>query len=173
MLFLGGAIEVETTAWVLTITQQSDLERGKQAKVFLTAKLAPKIVTNFQFLPLATVLQILPVGMDLVCLPTDAIRLAPHPTARSKAVATTHLPVGSVIITIPSVVTVLLASEKGRRCDTCFRLTSEQCQLRRCTGCASYWYCDMQCLPSDIFTSFIARLIYIIVRPDNTMDSPS
>ncbi|KAF8231722.1 SET domain-containing protein [Tricholoma matsutake] len=83
--------------------------------------------------------------MDSVRLPTHVLRLEPHPIARSQALATCHLPEGSRIVSIPSLVTVLLASEKGRRCDNCFRLTSERRQLQRCTGCGSYWYCGTQC----------------------------
>ncbi|KAF8073697.1 hypothetical protein FPV67DRAFT_761319 [Lyophyllum atratum] len=75
----------------------------------------------------------------------ENVRLALHPTARSQAVAVSQFSEGSTIATIPSLISVLLPQEKGRRCDTCFRISSEQRTLRKCTGCASYWYCSTEC----------------------------
>jgi hypothetical protein len=83
--------------------------------------------------------------MDFIYVPTHTVRLEPHPTARNQATATSHLTEGSTIIAIPSLATVLLPPEKGHRCDNCFRLQSARRQLRKCTGCASYWYCDTLC----------------------------
>lgn len=71
------------------------------------------------------------------------VQLEHHPVARSQAVATENLLPGSLILSIPSLSYVLLPAEKGRRCDACHRLS--KAQLRKCTGCASYFYCDSEC----------------------------
>ncbi|KIM43208.1 hypothetical protein M413DRAFT_398217 [Hebeloma cylindrosporum] len=71
--------------------------------------------------------------------------LVPHATARDKCIAKTSLNEGSCIFTEPAFTTILLPSEKGQRCDNCFRLPSGKVRLQRCTGCGSYWYCDTQC----------------------------
>ncbi|EGO23481.1 hypothetical protein SERLADRAFT_449865 [Serpula lacrymans var. lacrymans S7.9] len=82
--------------------------------------------------------------MELLPLPTS-IRLEPHPIARDQTVAACHISSGSIVISLPPLTTVLLPSEKGCRCDYCFRRDSPDVHLRRCTGCASYWYCGAQC----------------------------
>ncbi|KZT09128.1 SET domain-containing protein [Laetiporus sulphureus 93-53] len=68
-----------------------------------------------------------------------------HPTARNKAVAARSLNAGSVIITVPALSSVLYQSAKGQRCDACHRLSSSTDRLRKCTGCAGYWYCGTEC----------------------------
>ncbi|EIW59441.1 SET domain-containing protein [Trametes versicolor FP-101664 SS1] len=73
------------------------------------------------------------------------VRLASHATARNAAVATSALPSGSVIATIPGLATCLLPSEKGKRCDACHILQSDAVTLKRCSGCASFWYCGTLC----------------------------
>ncbi|PBK93765.1 SET domain-containing protein [Armillaria gallica] len=70
------------------------------------------------------------------------VRLANHPTARSKAVAVSSLSPGALIISVESLATVLVPSEKGRRCDACHTIPTS---LRRCSGCASFYYCDASC----------------------------
>uniref|UniRef100_A0A8H7XZH3 SET domain-containing protein n=1 Tax=Psilocybe cubensis TaxID=181762 RepID=A0A8H7XZH3_PSICU len=82
---------------------------------------------------------------DLVWLPKN-IELAPHSTARNKAIAKLDIKAGDSILSTPSFASILLESQKGRRCDNCFRLPPEGCPpLKRCAGCGSYWYCDAQC----------------------------
>lgn len=78
----------------------------------------------------------IPEGLDLV----------PHPTARDKCIAKKFLKEGSCIFTESAFSTILLPSEKGQRCDNCFRLPSGNARLQRCAGCGSYWYCDAQCV---------------------------
>ncbi|PCH40034.1 hypothetical protein WOLCODRAFT_116534 [Wolfiporia cocos MD-104 SS10] len=71
--------------------------------------------------------------------------LAPHQTARNQAISVEALAPGSVVVSVPSLVTALLPSEKGRRCDNCHVLESGDIRLRKCTGCAAYWYCGSEC----------------------------
>ncbi|KAK0461690.1 uncharacterized protein EV420DRAFT_1526601 [Desarmillaria tabescens] len=70
------------------------------------------------------------------------VRLENHPTARSKAVAVSLLKPGALIVSVESLATVLLPVEKGRRCDACHTIPTS---LRRCSGCASFYYCDASC----------------------------
>ncbi|KAF8903151.1 hypothetical protein CPB84DRAFT_1814772 [Gymnopilus junonius] len=74
----------------------------------------------------------------------QTIKLVSHPKARDQSVATTQIKAGSSILTTPAFASILLDSEKGRRCDNCFRLPQDK-PLRRCTGCGSYWYCNAEC----------------------------
>ncbi|KAF8582811.1 hypothetical protein K439DRAFT_119131 [Ramaria rubella] len=69
-------------------------------------------------------------------------RLQPHRTARNQAVACSSLPVGTTLLAIAPLAAILVESEKGRRCDLCFRPRAE---LHRCTGCKQYWYCGSTC----------------------------
>jgi hypothetical protein len=71
--------------------------------------------------------------------------LEPHATARNKAVAKTEFIPGSVIVVAQALTTVLLPVEKGQRCDLCHRRPQQNGRLLKCTGCASHWYCDVQC----------------------------
>lgn len=73
------------------------------------------------------------------------IRLDAHPTARDKAVAASDISPGSVVLEVPSMVVSLLPSDKGRRCDFCLCSGTSEIRLAKCTGCASYWYCGLQC----------------------------
>jgi len=73
------------------------------------------------------------------------VRLESHPTARNRAIAAICLHPGAVIATVPSLATSLLPSQKGFRCDFCHRRASEEVNLNRCSGCASYWYCGKEC----------------------------
>ncbi|KAF8527442.1 SET domain-containing protein [Hysterangium stoloniferum] len=70
------------------------------------------------------------------------IRLDSHATARNAAVATESLSAGVTVLSTLSLSSVLLESEKRRRCDGCFRQGDK---LHRCTGCKQYWYCDAVC----------------------------
>ncbi|RDX42519.1 SET domain-containing protein [Lentinus brumalis] len=76
-------------------------------------------------------------------------RLSPHPAARDLAAAREKLPSGSAIAHVPALSTCLLPSEKAKRCDWCHRLQSESVPLRRCSGCASFWYCETTCQNRD------------------------
>ncbi|KAG6831936.1 hypothetical protein H0H92_006537 [Tricholoma furcatifolium] len=75
----------------------------------------------------------------------DRVRLESHPTARNRAVATADIVEGTIIVIIPSLSSVLLPSQKGLRCDYCFRKSDGERTLRKCTGCGSYWYCSTEC----------------------------
>ncbi|KAG1719242.1 uncharacterized protein EDB91DRAFT_1181778 [Suillus paluster] len=77
-------------------------------------------------------------------LPTH-VRLETHATARNKAVATSTIRQGSVVLEVPSMVVLLLSSGKGHRCDFCLCSGASGVRLARCSGCASYWYCGPQC----------------------------
>ena len=78
---------------------------------------------------------------NMLSLP-PTLRLASDPVARNKCVVTTLIKEGSAIFTEESFVDVLLTREKGKRCDACFCLHK---QLKKCSGCGWYWYCDAQC----------------------------
>ncbi|KAI0712087.1 SET domain-containing protein [Earliella scabrosa] len=73
------------------------------------------------------------------------IRLGIHPIGRNAAFARSPIPAGTVITRIPPLTTCLLPGERGRRCDGCHRMQSEAVSLRRCSGCASFWYCGTTC----------------------------
>ncbi|KAI0304357.1 hypothetical protein B0F90DRAFT_1704858 [Multifurca ochricompacta] len=73
------------------------------------------------------------------------LRLEPHATARNKAVAKIELLQGSVIIVSQPITTVLLAGENHGRCNFCHKLPTRNDRLFKCTGCASFWYCDTEC----------------------------
>jgi len=76
------------------------------------------------------------------------VKLTPHPTARSQARTVQAITAGSTVISVPVFVSALLDVEKGRRCDACFRKNK---RLKKCSGCASYYYCNADCqsLTSD------------------------
>ncbi|KAF8557564.1 hypothetical protein OG21DRAFT_1406979 [Imleria badia] len=79
----------------------------------------------------------------------ENLSLQHHPTARDKAVSTCCLSAGTVILSVRSLTSLLLPNEKGRRCDFCHSLApQDRGHLQRCTGCASYWYCDSKCQTS-------------------------
>ncbi|KAI0770234.1 SET domain-containing protein [Fomes fomentarius] len=73
------------------------------------------------------------------------IRLVSHPIARNAAVARSLLRSGTTIACTPPLATSLLPSEKSKRCDSCHCLQSEAVSLKRCSGCASFWYCGTTC----------------------------
>jgi hypothetical protein len=76
----------------------------------------------------------------------ENLSLLPHQKARDKVVSTRCLPAGTIILSDQSLTTTLLPKEKGRRCDFCHSFApQDQGHLRRCSGCASYWYCDSKC----------------------------
>ena len=78
----------------------------------------------------------------------ESLKLVPHPIARDQVVSTAPLRAGSSVLSTFAFATILLGSEKGRRCDACFRLSNANRPLRRCSGCGSYWYCNAQCMLS-------------------------
>ena len=77
-------------------------------------------------------------------LPSGLV-LVPHNLARDNCVAKNHYTAGSRLLSTTSYATVLLDSEKGRRCDFCLSLAREAAHLKRCSGCGSYWYCNEHC----------------------------
>ena len=82
------------------------------------------------------------------------LSLQHHQTARDKAVSTCRIPAGTVILSVRSLTSMLLPKEKGRRCDFChFLAPQDRGRLQRCTGCASYWYCDSKCTHDPSETS--------------------
>ncbi|KAI0632340.1 SET domain-containing protein [Trametes polyzona] len=109
------------------------------------------------------------------------VRLAPHPTARNSAVATSKLPAGSTIAFVPALATCLLPSAKGKRCDACHVLQSDSMKLKRCTGCASFWYCGTVCQTNawtahhkklcKNFNSFAASTEYQALTPHDQVDA--
>ncbi|KAI0365729.1 SET domain-containing protein [Pilatotrama ljubarskyi] len=109
------------------------------------------------------------------------VRLAPHPTARNAAVAVSYLPSGSVVASIPALATSLLPSEKGKRCDACHVLRSDEVQLRRCSGCASFWYCGTACQNAawkahhkklcKSYNAFAASTEYQALTPHDQVDA--
>ncbi|KIJ54416.1 hypothetical protein M422DRAFT_775528 [Sphaerobolus stellatus SS14] len=73
---------------------------------------------------------------------TIPFRLEPHSTARNAAIATIDIPYGTSILTSTPLATILIDSERGKRCDFCLYPREE---LQRCTGCKIFWYCDRTC----------------------------
>lgn len=73
--------------------------------------------------------------------------LGSHATARTAVYAKQPLSPGITVFEESALSTVLLPTEKGRRCDFCLRNPAVQNLkgLKRCTGCAAYWYCDASC----------------------------
>lgn len=72
---------------------------------------------------------------------SECVVLAPHATARNQAIARRALQLGEVLMRVEAASFVLLPEEKGKRCDACCRALP----LRRCSRCASYWYCSETC----------------------------
>ena len=68
-----------------------------------------------------------------------------HPTARDQAIALGPIVAGQCVLSTTSLATSLLPREKGRRCDHCHVAVSTQQKLSRCSGCAAFWYCGVQC----------------------------
>ncbi|KIK01870.1 hypothetical protein K443DRAFT_678014 [Laccaria amethystina LaAM-08-1] len=111
----------------------------------------------------------------------DTLRLVPHPKARDQAISIKKLEAGSLILSTPSFASILLATQKGHRCDTCFRLPADGTSLRRCTGCGSYWYCDLDCQTEQWhahhkricknYTKFTASLAFQSLRVHERNDS--
>ncbi|KAG1739600.1 hypothetical protein EDB19DRAFT_1711062 [Suillus lakei] len=96
------------------------------------------------------------------------VRLETHATARDKAVATSNISPGSVVLEVPSMVVLLLSSSKGHRCDFCLCSRASEIRLARCAGCASYWYCGPQCqtLHWGLHKKFCKRLASFTASAD-------
>ncbi|KAJ3715327.1 SET domain-containing protein [Lentinula raphanica] len=77
-------------------------------------------------------------------LQSKNISLEAHPVGRSKCVARNSFTAGSTILSNLSFVDALLPSEKGHRCDYCHHHAGSG-SLKKCTGCASFYYCDQTC----------------------------
>ncbi|KAF8895511.1 hypothetical protein BD779DRAFT_1737353 [Infundibulicybe gibba] len=109
------------------------------------------------------------------------LHLEPHPIARDRTVAKSRIPTATVIITVPALVTALLNSEKGRRCDMCNRLGSTESPLRKCSGCSMYWYCGTACQREQWrshhkricahYNQYIASPMYQALLPYEQMDA--
>ncbi|TFK64626.1 SET domain-containing protein [Pluteus cervinus] len=78
-------------------------------------------------------------------LKTSSVRIEPHLIARDQATTRSKIKAGAVILSIPSLISALLPDEKARRCDHCSKRPPLSQQLRKCTGCSAYWYCDTTC----------------------------
>ncbi|KAL4258231.1 MUB1/samB family protein [Pleurotus pulmonarius] len=113
--------------------------------------------------------------MSLVDL--ENVKLETHPTARNQAIATRPLSAGSIILSIHAFATVLFENQKSRRCDHCLTLSET---LRKCSGCASCWYCDTNCQtrhwPSHKrickrWNSFISSNEFQALPPHERLDS--
>lgn len=101
------------------------------------------------------------------------VHLQPHETARTQASSTAFLPAGSTVVEAPALLTALIASEKGKRCDHCHSVPVEGSRLSKCSGCAAYWYCGTVCanLRSRICNS--PSSWSCVSRPNETMASSS
>ncbi|TDL22238.1 SET domain-containing protein [Rickenella mellea] len=78
----------------------------------------------------------------------DNVALRAHPKARSQAVARHRIHLLTDIIKVEALATILLPDEKGKRCDACFHhppRRNNSPPLKRCSGCAAYWYCNTRC----------------------------
>lgn len=93
----------------------------------------------------------------------EPLEVQPHPLARDKAIASIKILQGSNIISVPALTSVLLAAEKGRRCDNCHsRPPLEGTFLHRCAGCASFWYCDVQCVLDMDFSIYVPLIFNLL-----------
>lgn len=110
------------------------------------------------------------------------LRLESHATARSKVVAKIEFTLGSVIVVAQPLTTVLFPVEKEKRCDLCHRRPQDNGRgLLKCTGCASHWYCDVQCQGvawkahhrkiCGSYPRFIASPAYVSLSAHDKMDS--
>lgn len=77
---------------------------------------------------------------------TTLLDIKSHHVARDMAVAACPIAAGQCVLTTTALTTSLLPHEKGRRCDYCFRLAADGHKLSRCSGCGSFWYCDVHCM---------------------------
>ncbi|KAH9947569.1 SET domain-containing protein [Amylocystis lapponica] len=119
--------------------------------------------------------------MSTIYPPTPYLRLEPHPTARSKATAAELLQPGAIVLSVPSLSTCLLQTEKGRRCDGCHSLPSAGAKLKRCSGCASYWYCGTTCQAKEwkahhrkmckSYSRYVATSEYQSLSPHDQVDA--
>ncbi|CAL1713172.1 unnamed protein product [Somion occarium] len=73
------------------------------------------------------------------------IRLSDHPFARNQATASQPIHPGQVIFATLPLTTALLPSTEGQRCDNCHCLANDRVALLKCSGCASFWYCGVNC----------------------------
>ncbi|KAI0786817.1 SET domain-containing protein [Abortiporus biennis] len=70
--------------------------------------------------------------------------LGDHPAARSQALAHVPIQAGCALFSEEALVTTLFSTQKGLRCDYC-HASSTQTRLLKCSGCASFWYCNGEC----------------------------
>ncbi|KAI0050375.1 hypothetical protein FA95DRAFT_620593 [Auriscalpium vulgare] len=111
------------------------------------------------------------------------VRLQTHPlpVARDRAVARRAIIAGQTILQTSPLTTALLPAEKGRRCDHCHILQSDEIKLAKCSGCASYWYCGSTCQKEawskhhrrvcKVFSRYIATPAYAQLHPHEKMDA--
>ena len=86
----------------------------------------------------------------------DQVILVDHPASRSRTLARHCISAGTIVTLVPALSAVLLDGEKSKRCDFCFRLPQDK--VRKCTGCAEYWYCGPICTRSVSFFDVILPL---------------
>lgn len=86
------------------------------------------------------------------------LRLEIHPTARNQALAVRAITPGTTVVTVAVLSFVLLPEEKSQRCDACCIRGGETVNLKRCSGCASYWYCSPDCELDFHLIGFTVRI---------------
>ncbi|KAH9042064.1 SET domain-containing protein [Lactarius pseudohatsudake] len=116
------------------------------------------------------------IGLDSLNL-----RLDPHAISRNKAVAKIEFIPGSIVAVAQPLTTALLPVEKEQRCDLCHNRPQHNGRLLKCTGCASHWYCDVQCQGvawkahhrkiCGSYSRFIASPAYVSLSVQDKMDS--
>lgn len=65
-----------------------------------------------------------------------------HQITRNAVYAKKKLEPGTILMEEKVLSSVLLPEAKGSRCDCCLR---EGKAMKRCSGCAAYFYCDTVC----------------------------
>ncbi|EJD34588.1 hypothetical protein AURDEDRAFT_176370 [Auricularia subglabra TFB-10046 SS5] len=74
-------------------------------------------------------------------------------TARDRAVASRALQAGTRVLAAEPAALALLPALKGAWCDWCVRAAPN---LRRCSRCAAYYYCDAKC------TSCLSKYVRVL-----------
>lgn len=99
----------------------------------------------------------------------SSIRLEEHPTAREQALALRKFPPGTTVVRSTALAFVLTEKEKGQRCDACFRLAGPKSSLalRKCSGCAAYWYCGTEC---ELLSAACVSCVDALQRPEASME---
>lgn len=86
-------------------------------------------------------------SIGLFFITFSAIMIERQPT---KGTCRTSLSPGDVIISTSPVIYILSHEERGKMCDSCFRVRLDNGEsLKRCTGCRVVYYCDHECQKRD------------------------